>query len=361
MKKNYLYYRFQLSVLAIFAFIFSDQVAAVGSASTYNYNQVFTTTFNPVPGKNTLNFVVRNWGVAGSVSNPTGILYKAEVNYCPTASLNTRLVGHAYWSGTSNKAYSLKAPMENGYDTTSAPARVISNSLCSAGDPSYKLFINNDIAHTFPFPVFGKLPTDQYDLVLSPVINQAKRSDDIRVVVSWVGGGDLGGGFLIPVSGSGKYNDGTLKPFIAPGPTYYSKANVNGIWYHGFGSTSNKVSSQAFTLNTTTTLKNGTPMIDEQYIFYVHVNGDAALTNGGIKRASKDGRLKVDVYLPEADTDDYHFARPSFTFYGTNGIPTQNDNTTYWEVMALRRASPGDTPADRIVPINKFISEKNFK
>jgi hypothetical protein len=34
MKKNYLYYRFQLAVLAIFAFIYSDQVAAVVTAST---------------------------------------------------------------------------------------------------------------------------------------------------------------------------------------------------------------------------------------------------------------------------------------------------------------------------------------
>ncbi len=47
----------------------------------YNFSNVFTASFTPGPLTNTLSFVVRNWG--GNFNpNPTGLLYKAVVNYC---------------------------------------------------------------------------------------------------------------------------------------------------------------------------------------------------------------------------------------------------------------------------------------
>ncbi len=271
-----------------------------------------------------------------------------------------RLVAHAYWAGTSKQSYSLKAPMESGYDATTL-ARINSNSLCSTGDPSYKLIINDDTTHAFPFPVFAKPAVAQYDLTLSPVINEAVRPNDIRIVVSWLSAVDLNSGFLVPVAGKGKIESGTLKPFVATGPTYAAKPALDGIWYHDFGSTANSMAIESFTVNTTSSLVGAPGMVNDQYVFYVRVNGTAALSNGGIKKASKDGRLKVEVYLPESDSASNHFARPTYTFYGTNGIPTQNPNTTYWQVFSLKRAVSGDKPADRIVPINKFITEQNFK
>lgn len=47
-----------------------------------NAGVVFSSSFNPMPGVNTLDFVVRNW--TGSSQNPTGLLYKAVVDYCVT-------------------------------------------------------------------------------------------------------------------------------------------------------------------------------------------------------------------------------------------------------------------------------------
>lgn len=52
-----------------------------------NFGQVFTTNFVPTAGSNTLDFVVRNWSTTAT-TNPTGLLYKATINYCvPAASV----------------------------------------------------------------------------------------------------------------------------------------------------------------------------------------------------------------------------------------------------------------------------------
>lgn len=51
-----------------------------------NYGDVFMASFVPAAGTNTLDFVVRNWSTE-STANPTGVLYKAVVNYCVPAVL----------------------------------------------------------------------------------------------------------------------------------------------------------------------------------------------------------------------------------------------------------------------------------
>ena len=51
-----------------------------------NFGEVYTASFSPVVGANVLNFVTRNWS-ADSATNPTGLLYKATVNYCVPAQL----------------------------------------------------------------------------------------------------------------------------------------------------------------------------------------------------------------------------------------------------------------------------------
>jgi len=56
---------------------------AVYQTSQYYFNNVYSSTFSPSTGSNTLYFVVRNWDNTGSgTTNPTGLLYKATINYC---------------------------------------------------------------------------------------------------------------------------------------------------------------------------------------------------------------------------------------------------------------------------------------
>jgi len=54
------------------------------ATSSTNFSQVFNASFAPVSGSNTLDFVVRNWA-GDQASNPTGLLYKAVINYCVPA------------------------------------------------------------------------------------------------------------------------------------------------------------------------------------------------------------------------------------------------------------------------------------
>lgn len=71
-------------------------------AEPLNFAQVFDTSFNPadlVAGDNTINFVVRNWS-GQSDSNPTGLIYKAVVDYCiPPAPENVTVTIAKYIDG----------------------------------------------------------------------------------------------------------------------------------------------------------------------------------------------------------------------------------------------------------------------
>lgn len=92
------------------------------ASSTQNFGQVFTTSFSPVVGTNTLNFVVRNWSMASSTAsstNPTGLLYKGVVNYCMpgenthpmvTVTINKYIDGApATASSSANKSFPISA------------------------------------------------------------------------------------------------------------------------------------------------------------------------------------------------------------------------------------------------------------
>jgi hypothetical protein len=59
----------------------NEVYTAAPASPSANYSNVFTSSFSLVVGANALNFVVRNWGSEGA-SNPTGLVYKAVVNYC---------------------------------------------------------------------------------------------------------------------------------------------------------------------------------------------------------------------------------------------------------------------------------------
>ncbi len=66
-----------------------------------NFSSAFTTAFSPVGGVNTLSFVVRNWGIASSTVNPTGLLYTAVIHYCAPGPTGT--IGGTVTGGTSGQ------------------------------------------------------------------------------------------------------------------------------------------------------------------------------------------------------------------------------------------------------------------
>ncbi len=78
-----------------------DVYGVTPAADASNFGQVFTTSFVPTAGTNTLNFVVRNWSVASSsTQNPTGLLYAAVINYCVSPTAGT--IGGTVTGGASS-------------------------------------------------------------------------------------------------------------------------------------------------------------------------------------------------------------------------------------------------------------------
>ncbi len=92
-----------------------DVYGAVPGSLPLYFSNVYHSTLAPHTGENILNFVVRNWG--GNFNpNPTGVLYKAVVNYCmptpPPSSVKVTIV--KYLDGqlaTANSANNTSFPM----------------------------------------------------------------------------------------------------------------------------------------------------------------------------------------------------------------------------------------------------------
>lgn len=270
-----------------------------------------------------------------------------------------KLVAHTAWPGESDKNYVLKDPAA---DATATGNQVKLNSypLCSTGDPRYTLRINGDTTHRFDFPVFAAISPEQYDLVLSPVINNQIRPNDIRVVVSWVKDAGFYGGFTVPLAGKGKTEGATFAGKLSSGSTYYNAPRINGIGYHGFGSTPNSTNEEAFFVNTEARPYNGTTVYSEmnndQYAFYVRTGGE------GIAKYRNTAKLRVDVYFPENDTETNHFATPAMTFYMNSAAASDNSNASYWYVFNVKRAAVpnADPVSSRIIPVNKIVTESKF-
>jgi hypothetical protein len=66
----------------------NDVYGAVPGALPTNYATVTTVPFTPAAGTTTLDFVVRNWG-GDYTENPTGLVYKAVVEYCVPVTAET--------------------------------------------------------------------------------------------------------------------------------------------------------------------------------------------------------------------------------------------------------------------------------
>ena len=286
-----------------------------------------------------------------------------------------RLVGAVAWLHDSQAGYSLHPPADNAFDSL-VSSLINANPLCSSGEPHYRMRVNEDSAvdHFIDFPVIAdpkNLQPWRYDLLLSPVIVQSIRPNDIRVVVTWVGNTSFTSGFTIPSTnnsnmlegasftppppppqGGGGGNQqiinpfgGSVNPFIA-GRRYYTAGSTYSIWYHGASTTVNRITEESFSVNTA-------GLKEDQYAFYVRTSA-----NDPIKNLKITAKLKVDIYVPENDNDERHFARPTKTFYLNSAAPGDNPNASYWYVANIQNKSVNSgVPADRIIEVNKLITD----
>jgi hypothetical protein len=271
----------------------------------------------------------------------------------------------------------------NPYLAGSPTALINSNPICSTDENSnykYQMYVNYDWTRPLNFPVVAEPQSWQYDLALSPVVSRSLRPNDLRIVASWVGSGDFYSGVLNPfvISPASPEIEGPSYMFIdtsergsiiteyanvyeyATGTNYYnlitastqsvldrSSITLNykkhGIWYHGLDSTSGQTSVEAFTIDTAA-------MEGNTYSFYVRS------PSYPIRQFKNTARLKVDVYLPENDTNQYHFGTPVKTYYFSAAIPSDNPNARYWQVFNVNKPSATLSMTD-IIDVNAIVTD----
>ena len=97
-------------------------------------------------------------------------------------------------------------------------------------------------------------------------------------------------------------------------------------------------------------------MSGNTYSFYVRA------PNSPIRQFRNTARLKVDVYLPENDSNPYHFARPVKTYYFNTAAPSDNPDARYWHVFNINKPeSSADITLTDIIDINTiFTGPGNF-
>lgn len=254
-------------------------------------------------------------------------------------------------------SYTLLNPYTSGNPT----ALISSDPLCSTGDTfsaKYQMYVNEDWTRPLNFSIVAEPQSWQYDMVLSPVVSAATRPKDLRVVVSWVGSGDFYSGvlnpFFAPPQLEGPSYNLTCLPGgqicnislqYANGTTYYNAPasyKKSGVWYHGFNSTPGQTSEEAFTIDTAA-------MSGNTYAFYVRS------PSYPIRTFKNTAKLKVDVYLPEADNNQYHFSAPLKTYYFFSAAPSDNQNARYWQVFNINKPSSNLSILD-IMDINTIIT-----
>jgi hypothetical protein len=296
---------------------------------------------------------------------------------CDLNNAGSPLVGKAIKNIGSDPSFTLLNPYGVG------SALVSSDPTCSAGTErakKYNVYLNRDWTHPFDISVVSAPQTWQYDFVLSPVVRKTIRTQDVRVVVSWVGPEDFSGGVLNPFVSSPEIMHGSfcnsptlcqqnssLKPYVT-GVRYYDANNskLSGIWYHGFNNTIGQTNAEAFTVD-------AGEMSGNTYSFYVKSPSVA------IRQFRNTAKLKVDVYLPENDiqygeglsfvSDDfispsdiensafYRFGTPVKTYYLQAAALSDNQNAKYWQVFNLSKPSAGsEITADNILDVSTIVT-----
>lgn len=263
----------------------------------------------------------------------------------------------------------------NPYVGGTPVALISSNPACSIGDTNkekYQMYVNNDWTRPLIFSVVAEPQPWQNDLVLSPVVSSTKRARDVRVVVSWIGSGDFYGGVLNPfvspnqlegpsyVSDQLFYDSEVGRAYVTTCPSdttcshvYQYATDVNyysvpadfkktGVWYHGFNSTPGQTSEEAFTIDTSA-------MSGNTYVFYVRA------PSFPIRTFKISAKLKVDVYLPETDSDQYHFGTPVKTYYLQSAAPSDNQNARFWQVFNINAPTSSVAVSD-IIDVNTIVT-----
>ncbi len=248
-------------------------------------------------------------------------------------------------------------------------ALISSDPSCSVDDNpanKYQMFVNFDWTRPLNFSVVADPKSWQYDMVLSPVVSAVSRAKDLRIVVSWVGAGDFYSGVLNPFDTATPQSSQLEGPsyafnscppsgickFVyqyATGTTYYDASasfKKSGVWYHGFNSTPGQTSAEAFTIDTSA-------MSGNTYSFYVRA------PSYPIRTFKNTAKLKVDVYLPEANSNPYQFGTPVKTYYFLSASPSDNQNARYWQVFNINEPSSGVTATD-IIDINAIVTGPTY-
>ncbi len=296
---------------------------------------------------------------------------------CDLSNTGSPLVGRAIKNVGSDSAYTLLNPYGVG------SALVGSDPICSAGTErrkKYNVYLNRDWTRPFDISVVSAPQTWQYDFVLSPVVRKTIRTQDVRVVVSWVGPEDFSGGVLNPFTSNPEVThssfcnsptlcqqNSSLKQYVT-GVRYYDANNskLSGIWYHGFNNTIGQTNAEAFTLD-------AGDMSGNTYSFYVKSPSVA------IRQFRNTAKLKVDVYLPENDvqygedlsfvSDNlispsdignsafYRFGTPVKTYYLQAAALSDNQNAKYWQVFNLSKPSSGsEITVDNILDVSTIVT-----
>lgn len=296
---------------------------------------------NPLIAEAAAGNFVGHWGYID-------LLY-AKSNVAASGEISSYRVAYDSYDNKSGDYAVFK--LHPGGDSKSLDAIIKSDPICSDKSQSryYRLALNADWSneHMIDFSVFGTSTPDTYNLLLSPVIAQADvksspvntvgRSNDFRVVVSWVGKdiNQFSAGLFDPTKPSAYIPNNEN----AVGTNYFSNLPnpASGIWFHGFGyNLDYNANEEAFTIDTS-------QMNTSSYAFFIKVNSLAS----NMTQAGKSAKLKVDIYAPEAqhapaeNTDVYrHFARPIKTFYFSQALPSFNpDAASYWHVFNILKVA----------------------
>jgi hypothetical protein len=301
-----------------------------------------------------------------SLRDPKIHLLIAPTNTNPASGV---FAGGKAWRVPFENTYYLAAvPGDSNGRYSRTPTKLNASAICSIASPQYKLQFNNDSnpLHWQPFTVIEDKFNDKpwkYDLVLSPVIGKSEispgilvgRPRDVRVVLSWVGGSEFYGGFLMPMSRTDRNQDvliegPTFGSNISAGLQYFNNNPFHGIWYHDLGFTANQMNEEAFTVDIS-------KMEAGLYVFYVRS------VSGPLSQLRSAAKLRVDVYMPEDvarfNPPDNYFAQPAQTFYLATAIPSDNPQASYLQVFNLLAVGENATK-DNIMDVNSIVTDPKF-
>jgi hypothetical protein len=298
-----------------------------------------------------------------TIQTPVGV-YGRNICAETVQATTSPLVGRVFKdSSTTNLAtYTLLNPYGAGN------ALISSNPACSVDTDSskrYLMYLNSDWARPFNFTVVSAPQSWQYDFVLSPIIDNAFRTKDVRVVLSWVGPDDFVGGVLNPfvttseITGASYCNVQSSScnspKKHATGIEYFNTVNTDwyGIWYHGFNVTAGKTSAESFTINTDR-MTSGT--------YSVFLKSPSV----PIRQFKNTARLKAEIYLPETNDavyfeivgeeriqNSYRFGTPVKTIYFQAASLSDNPNAKYWQIFNINKPlDQNPVTLDDILEIN---------